>query len=434
MNFGERLMHGVNAFLKKDDPTSNMGFGSTSSYGSIRPDRNRMSMTNERSIIASIYTRLGIDIAAIAIRHVKLDDNDRFLENVKSGLNYCLTVEANIDQGARAFRQDMAMSIFDKGVIAIVPVDTDDDPGDTSGGFKIETMRVGEIVKWEPRHVTVNLWNDLTGTKEEVRVLKRTTAIVENPLFSVMNEPNSTLQRLTRKINMLDAVDEASSSGKLDIIIQLPYVVKNETRKAAAEQRRSDIEMQLRGSKYGIAYLDGTEKVTQLNRPAENNLLKQIEYLTGMLYGQLGLTEEVFNGTADEKTMLNYHNRTIDPVLTAITEAMKRTFLSKTARTKGQSIEYFRDPFKLVAVSDIAEIADKFTRNEVMTSNEIRSIIGLKPSTDKKADELRNANMPQLDDPNVVDEAPADSADQDALVEETFVNLEKSIDEITSGV
>ena len=445
MSFGDRLMHGFNAVMRKETEPTAFGWAANSSYGNYRPDRNRLSITNERSIIASIYTRLGIDVAAVSIRHVKLDDNERFVETVKSDLNYCLTVEANIDQGARAFRQDIAMSLCDKGILAIVPVDTDDDPGDTSGGFKIQTMRVGEIVKWEPRHVTVNLWNDLIGKKEEVRVPKRTTAIIENPLYSVMNEANSTLQRLTRKLNMLDAVDEASSSGKLDIIIQLPYVIKSEAKKAAAEQRRQDVEMQLKGSKYGIAYLDGTEKVTQLNRPAENNLLKQIEYLTTMLYGQLGLTEDVFNGTADEKVMLNYHNRTIDPILTSITEAMKRTFLSKTARTQGQSIEYFRDPFKLVAVSDIAEIADKFTRNEVMSSNEIRGIIGLKPVKDAAADELRNKNLPQqetaaLDDPNVLDEAPADggtseaeAAEQDALMEETFANLEKEIDTAISG-
>lgn len=439
MSFGDRLMHAVNAFTsKKIEDKSPFSFNTSTSYGSARPDRSRLSVSNERSIIASIYTRLGIDIAAVSIRHCKLDDNDRFKENLKTGLNDCLTLEANIDQGARAFRQDAAMTLFDKGVIAIVPVDTTDIPGETSGGFDIQSMRVGEIIEWEPRHVTVRLWNDITGKKEDVKVSKRTTAIIENPLYSVMNESNSTLQRLTRKLNMLDAVDEASSSGKLDLIIQLPYVVKSEAKKAAAEQRRSDVEMQLKGSKYGIAYLDGTEKITQLNRPAENNLLKQIEYLTGMLYTQLGLTETVFNGTADEKVMLNYHNRTIEPILTAMTEAMKRTFLTKTARTQGQSIEYFRDPFKLVAISDIAEIADKFTRNEILSPNEIRGIIGVKPNDEAKSDQLRNTNIP-LPEGTPGEAAPAapsgapDTSEQDALMEETFSSLEKSIDELVGG-
>lgn len=384
------LQHAWNAFTEENlrDGNYNGGY----SYGG-RPDRMRYSYSNERSIIGSILTRLGIDVSDVMIRHVRLNEDERFLENIRSGLDDCLTTEANIDQGGRQFRQDVAYSCFEKGVVAIVPVETTISPT-SSGGYDIKNLRVGEIVAWFPDRVRVQVYNEKTGYREEITLLKKFVAVVENPLYTVMNEPNSTLQRLIRKLNLLDAVDEQSSSGKLDMIIQLPYVIKSEARRAQAEQRRKDIEFQLKGSQYGIAYADGTEKITQLNRPAENNLLKQIEYLTGLLYSQLGLTEAIMNGTADEATMKNYFNRTIDPMLDAMTEAMKRTFLTKTARTQGQSIEYYRDPFKLVPMEMVAEIADKFTRNEIASSNDIRQAIGWKPSKDKKADELRNSNMP----------------------------------------
>jgi len=327
------------------------------------------------------------------MRHVRTDDQNRYLEDIDSGLNNCLTVEANIDQAARAFRQDIAMTLFDRGCAAIVPVDTTLNP-ETNGGYDILTLRVGEIVTWYPKHVVVSLYNEAKGRREEIVLQKSAVAIVENPLFSVMNEPNSTLQRLLHKLNLLDVVDRQSASGKLDLIIQLPYVIKSEARRQQAQQRREDIEFQLKGSQYGIAYTDGTEKITQLNRPAENNLMNQIEYLVKMLYGQLGLTDEIMNGTADEKAMLNYWNRTVEPVLTAIVESMRRTFLTKTARTQKQSVFYFRDPFRLVPIENIAEIADKFTRNEIMTANEIRQVVGMAPSKDKKADQLTNSNMP----------------------------------------
>jgi len=391
--FTSRIKHAWNAFnnQKQKDPFQAQDLGL--SY-SIKPDRARLYLSNERSIIAAIYTRLSVDVSASSIQHVRLDEEGRFLEPIPSSLNNCLTVEANLDQAARAFRQDIAMSLFDQGVIAIVPVDTTFNP-ESSGGYDIKTMRVGSIVQWYPKHVRVNVYNETVGRREEITLEKSIVAIVENPLYAVMNEPNSTLQRLITKLNLLDAIDTASGSGKLDLIIQLPYVIKSEARKQQAEQRRKDIEFQLKGSQYGIAYTDGTEKITQLNRPAENNLLKQVEYLTNMLYSQLGLTEEVMNGTADEKAMLNYSNRTIEPVLDAITEAFNRTFLTKTARSQKQSIEYFRDPFKYVPLSEMAEIADKFTRNEILTSNEVRQIVGFKPASDPKADELRNSNMPQ---------------------------------------
>lgn len=394
--FGSRLKHAWSVFTTpaQTDRFSDYSFpgAAGASYGA-RPDRVRLRRSNERSIISSIYTRLSIDVASIDIRHVRLDDTKRYAEDLTSGLNACLTIEANLDQAARAFRQDIAMTMFDKGVAAIVPVDTTLDPT-KSGSFDIKTMRVGDVVAWYPRHVKISLYNEETGQREDITLEKKFVAIVENPLFSVMNESNSTLQRLISKLNMLDAVDEASSSGKLDLIIQLPYIIKSEARRQQAEQRRADVEFQLKGSKYGIAYTDGTEKITQLNRPAENNLLSQVTYLTNMLYAQLGLTEEVMNGTADEKAMLNYQNRTIEPILAAITEAMIRTFLTKTARSQRQSIMYFRDPFKLVPIASIADIADKFARNEIMTSNEIRSVIGIKPADDPKADKLINSNMP----------------------------------------
>jgi hypothetical protein len=354
---------------------------------------------NERSIISSIYTRIGIDVAAVPMFHVRTDDQNRYLETIESGLNDCLTIEANLDQAARAFRQDIAMSILDEGVAAIVPVDTTISP-EESGGYDIKTLRVGQIVAWLPEHVRVSLYNQQRGMREQITLPKRMVAVVENPLYSIMNEPNSTLQRLIRKLSLLDTVDEASSSGKLDLLIQLPYVIKSESKRQQAEQRRKDIEFQLKGSKYGIAYTDATEKVTQLNRPLDNHLMEQIEYLTNQLYSQLGLTVEVMNGTADENGMLNYNARTIEPLLDAIVEAMRRTFLTKTARTQGQSIMYFRDPFKFVPIGGqggIADIADKFSRNEITSSNEIRQAIGMRPRPEAKADALINSNMPQAD-------------------------------------
>ena len=411
----DRLKHAWNVFNDRTvlESRSSQGF---SPFGEIvntgsRPDRLRMRISNERSIIASIYTRIAIDFASVSIRHVKLDDDERFQSVVNSGLNDCLKVEANLDQAGRMFRQDIVLSLFEKGVIAIVPVETSLNPNVT-GGYDIRNLRVGEIVKWYPRHVRVNIYNEKTGRREEVTLEKSIVAIVENPLYLVMNEPNSTLQRLMRKLSLLDVVDEQSSSGKLDLIIQLPYVIRNEAKKAAAEQRRRDIEFQLKGSQYGIAYTDGTEKITQLNRPAENNLLKQVEYLTQMLYAQLGITEEILNGTADEVTMLNYYNRTIEPLLDAVVEEFRRKFLTKTARTQGQSVQYYRDPFKFVPVSQIAEISDKFTRNEIATSNEMRGAIGWRPHPDPKADELRNSNMPAPSEPvesEVIQEKEGDS-------------------------
>ena len=393
--FGAKLKHAWNVFTNQDEQRRLRTY--TGDYGSAyssRPDRTRIVFSNERSIISSIYTRLSIDIAAIDMRHVRTDDQNRYLEDINSGLNQCLVLEANIDQAARQFRQDIAMTLCDRGVAAIVPVDTSISP-EKSGGFDIKTMRVGEITAWYPQHVRVSLYNELNGMREEITLPKKACAIIENPLYSVMNEPNSTLQRLIRKLNLLDTSDDLVASGKLDIIIQLPYVIKSEAKRQQAEQRRQDIEFQLKGSQYGIAYTDGTEKITQLNRPAENNLLTQIEYLVKMLYGQLGLTEEIMNGTADEKAMLNYYNRTIEPFLTAIVEGYRRSFLTQTARSQKQTVMYFRDPFRLVPIENIAEIADKFTRNEIMSSNEMRQVIGIAPSKDPKADELRNANMPQ---------------------------------------
>lgn len=389
VTFGSRLKHAWNTFLNKD-PTNyyrNMGVG----Y-SYRPDRPRLTRGNERSIVTSVYNRVAMDAAAIKIQHIRLDDNDRFLSGMDSALNSCLSIEANVDQTGRSFIQDVVMSMLDEGCVAIVPVDTTDDPNIT-GAYDINSMRTGKILEWYPKYVRVRVYNEQTGQKEDITVAKSTVAIIENPLYAVMNEPNSTMQRLVRKLNLLDAVDEQSSSGKLDLIIQLPYVIKTEARRQQAENRRKDIEDQLSGSKYGIAYADGTERITQLNRSVENNLMKQIEYLTSMLYSQLGITQSILDGTADDKTMLNYYNRTIEPILSAIVDEMKRKFLTKTARSQLQSISFFRDPFKLVPVNEISEIADKFTRNEIMSSNEIRQIIGMKPSGDPKADELRNKNL-----------------------------------------
>lgn len=401
---GSRLKHAWNAFTGNRDPTvryRDIG----PSYG-IRPDRPRFTGGRERSIVTALFNRMAMDGAAIDIQHVQLDENGRFKSVIKSGLNECLTLSANIDQTGRAFKQDIIMSMLDEGNIAIVPVDTTRDPNDTDS-YDIESMRVGKIIEWYPAHVKVRVYNERTGKKEDLIMSKRTVAIVENPFFAVINEPNSTMQRLIRKLALLDAIDEQSGSGKLDLIIQLPYVIKTDARRKQAEDRRRDIERQLSGSKYGIAYTDGTERITQLNRPVENNLMKQIEYLTNMLYGQLGMTPSVLDGTADEATMLNYYTRNTEPILAAIVDAMKRTFLTKTARTQNKSIVFFRDPFKLVLVNNMADIADKFTRNEILSSNEIRQIIGIKPSSDPKADKLINSNLNQPEDkPEPTPKAP----------------------------
>lgn len=389
MGFFNRLQHGWNAFVNNRDPTAEYNTGSGYYY---RPDRPRFTRGNERSIVTSVYNRIALDASAINIQHVRLDDNGRFSSVIESGLNNCLTLDANTDQTGRAFIQDVVMSMLDEGCVTIVPVDMTLDP-EVTNSFDINTMRVGKIIEWRPQHVKVRLYNEKTAKKEEVILPKKAVAIVENPLYAVMNEPNSTMQRLIHKLSLLDITDEQTASGKLDLIIQLPYVIKTEARRQQADNRRKDIEMQLAGSKYGIAYTDGTEKITQLNRSVENNLMKQIEYLTNSLYGQLGITQTILDGSADDKTMLNYYNRTIEPIVSAIVDEMKRKFLTKTARSQGQSILFFRDPFKLVPVNDIAEIADKFTRNEILTSNEVRQIIGIKPSNDPKADELRNSNI-----------------------------------------
>ncbi len=389
ITLGSRLKHAWNAFLSREPTSYYQDLGRGYSY---RPDRPRLTRGNERSIVTSVFNRIALDAAAITIQHVKLDKNGRFLSVIDSGLNNCLTLEANLDQTARAFVHDIVMSMMDEGCVAIVPVDTTLNPTVT-GAYDIVTMRAGQVLEWYPQHVKVRVYNDRRGEKEDILVPKSTVGIVENPLYAVMNEPNSTLQRLIRKLNLLDAVDEQAGSGKLDLIIQLPYVIKTEARRAQAEKRRRDIEEQLSGSKYGIAYTDGTEHIVQLNRAVENNLMTQIEYLTSMLYSQLGITKGVMDGSADEQTMLNYYNRTIEPILAAIVDEMKRKFLTKTARSQLQSISFFRDPFKLVPVIQLSEISDKMTRNEIMSSNEIRQIIGMKPSKDPKADELRNKNL-----------------------------------------
>ena len=389
MGFLQRLQHSWNAFMNKD-PTSNyQNYGM--SYSS-RPDRPRLTRGNEKTIITSVYNRIALDVAAIDIRHCKLDENGRFLENVNSGLNDCLTLEANIDQTGRAFIQDAVLSMLDEGVVALVPVDTSINPNDTNS-YNILSMRTAKILQWYPAYVRVQLYNDRTGNKEELTLPKKSVAIIENPLYAVINEPNSTMQRLIRKLSLLDIVDEQTSSGKLDLIIQLPYTIKSEARREQAERKRKDIADQLSGSQYGIAYIDAKEKVTQLNRSLDNNLMKQVEYLTTMLFSQLGITQAILEGTADEQAMLNYTNRTIEPIISAITDELKRKFLTKTARSQSQTITFFRDPFKLVPVNNIADIADKFTRNEIMTSNEIRQIVGLRPSKDPKADQLINSNL-----------------------------------------
>lgn len=412
VTFRDRLSHGWSAFSNKD-PTLTKAPDGVGPASYDRPDRRRMFIATERSMLAAIITRLAIDVSNIDIRHVKVDGNGRFVGWVNSPLNNCLTVEANIDQTGRAFRQDAAQSMFDEGVVALVPVDTTFDPRVT-GSYSVDTMRTGQVTAWYPRHVKVRIYNDRTGLREEVLLPKATVAIVENPLYAVMNEPNSTLKRLTHKLALLDSIDEQSSSGKLDLIIQLPYVIKTEARRQQAEIRRKDIEMQLKGSQYGIAYTDGSERVTQLNRPAENNLMTQITYLTSMLYGQLGLTEGIINGTAGEKELLNYYNRTVEPCVAAIADGMKRSFLTKTARTQGHSVMYFRDPFKLVSVAELSTLGDSFVRNEILSSNEIRGIIGYLPSENPKADDLRNPNMPQEEPQQPVDPfgVPSNSGDQ----------------------
>lgn len=392
-----QLKNAWNAF-KANDPHKEPAYSSAPVYTSYRPDRPRLLSFNDRSIVSAILTRIAVDAAGISLRHVQLDPSGRYSDDLQSALNDALTIEPNMDQSPRSFRQDIAMTLFDKGTAAIVPVDTTIDPT-TGRVIDIHTLRVGEVIGWYPKHVKVSLYNERTGNREDLVLEKSLVALVENPLYAVMNQPNSTLQRLIRKLNLLDAVDEQTSSGKLDIIIQLPYVIKSEARRQQAEQRRTDIEMQLKGSQYGIAYTDGTEKITQLNRPAENNLLKQVEYLTVMLYGQLGITEEIMNGTADEKAMLNYYNRTIEPIVDAIREAMQRTFILNAEGKRDERIMYFRDPFKLVPAAQMAEIADKFTRNEILTSNEIRGFMGIAPAKDPKADQLVNSNMPQPSEP-----------------------------------
>lgn len=392
INIGSRLKHAFNAFMNRD-PT----YTPTGSSYSIRPDRPRLSRGNERSIVTSVFNRIALDVASIDIKHCRLDENGRYVEDIDSGLNNCLDLEANLDQTGRAFIQDVVMSMLDEGCVAIVPVDTTLNPKITNS-YDILSMRTGKILDWYPAHVRVRLYNDQTGDKEDILLPKSQVAIIENPLYAVVNEYNSTAQRLIRKLSLLDVTDEQTASGKLDLIIQLPYVVKTDARREQANRRRKEIEEQLTGSKYGIAYTDGTEKVTQLNRSLENNLLKQIEYLAEMMYSQLGITQEILNGTADEKTMLNYNNRTVEPIVSAIVDEMKRKFLTKTAQSQRQTITFFRDPFRLVPVNDIAEIADKFTRNEIMTSNEIRQIVGMKPSDDPKADELINSNISKPDE------------------------------------
>lgn len=398
-----------NAFFSRDPTGPNDGYGGTS----YRPDRVRLSRGNERSIITSIYNRIAMDAANIQIKHVKLDEEGRYTDTVNSPLQTCLSLEANIDQTGRALIQDAVMTMLDEGVMALTPTDTDVDPNivPMTGAFEVKALRVGRVTSWYPKHVRLSVYNEIKGQRQDVIMAKRAVAIVENPLYATMNEPNSVMQRLSRKLALLDAIDEQSSSGKLDLIIQLPYVVRGPARKAQAEERRKDLEDQLAGSKYGVAYTDGTEKIVQLNRSLENNLLKQIEFLTGVLYSQLGLTQEIMNGSADEATMLNYYNRTIEPIVSAIVDELKRKFLSQTARSQRQSIMFFRDPFKLVPVATLAELADKMTRNEIMTSNEIRQVIGLKPSKDPSADELRNKNLNQ--EAGAVDNKPDPKTEPD---------------------
>lgn len=416
MSFGSRLKHAWNAFTGNIQ----MNYRDLGMSYPYRADRPRMSRGNERSIVTSVYNRIALDVAALNVQHVRLDENGRFLSVIDDGLNNCLTLEANVDQTARSFIQDVVISMFDEGSITIVPVDTTTDPN-VSGSYDIQSLRVGQILDWYPQYIRTRVYNEQTGRKEDIVVPKSAVAIIENPLYAVINEPNSTMQRLIRKLNLLDVIDEQSGSGKLDLIIQLPYVIKTEARRQQAENRRKDIESQLSGSKYGIAYTDGTEHITQLNRSVNNNLMSQIEYLTSMLYSQLGITQSILDGTADEKTMLNYNNRTIEPIISAIVDEMKRKFLTKTARSQRQSISFFRDPFKLVPVNEIAEIADKFTRNEIMTSNEIRQVVGMKPSDDPRADELRNKNL-------------SEPSGSDQQSEEAPITTDNSVEESASDL
>lgn len=416
MSFGSRLKHAWNAFTGNIQ----MNYRDLGMSYPYRADRPRMSRGNERSIVTSVYNRIALDVAALNVQHVRLDENGRFLSVIDDGLNNCLTLEANVDQTARSFIQDVVISMFDEGSVAIVPVYTTTDPN-VSGSYDIQSLRVGQILDWYPQYIRTRVYNEQTGRKEDIVVPKSAVAIIENPLYAVINEPNSTMQRLIRKLNLLDVIDEQSGSGKLDLIIQLPYVIKTEARRQQAENRRKDIESQLSGSKYGIAYTDGTEHITQLNRSVNNNLMSQIEYLTSMLYSQLGITQSILDGTADEKTMLNYNNRTIEPIISAIVDEMKRKFLTKTARSQRQSISFFRDPFKLVPVNEIAEIADKFTRNEIMTSNEIRQVVGMKPSDDPRADELRNKNL-------------SEPSGSDQQSEEAPITTDNSVEESASDL
>ena len=399
-SFLSRLKHAWNAFFNNKDPTPKYQDIGASYY--YRPDRQRFTGGNERTIVTSVYNRIALDAAAVEIKHVRLDENGRYLETIDSGINRCLNEEANIDQTGRAFIQDVVMSMLDEGCVAIVPVDTTFNPNITNS-YDVQSMRVGKILQWYPNHIQVRVYNEKTGNKEDIIVPKNIVGIIENPLYAVINEPNSTMQRLIRKLSLLDAVDEQSGSGKLDLIIQLPYTIKTEARRQQAEARRKEIEVQLTNSKYGIAYTDGTERITQLNRPIENNLMKQIEYLTSMLYSQLGITQSILDGTADEKTMLNYYSRSIEPIISAIVDELKRKFLTRTARSQLQSFLFFRDPFKLVPITEIATIADTFTRNEILSSNEVRQLIGIKPSSDPKADQLRNSNLNQTEDDYYVD-------------------------------
>ena len=422
ISFGSRIKNAWNAFFSRDPTEYSIKYDDIGVGSYYRPDRFQYSRSNEKTIVTSIYNRIALDVAAIDIKHVKLDDNDRYIKDIDSPLNSCLTLSANVDQTGRALIQDVVASMLDEGCVAIVPVITDRDP--EKGSYDIYSLRTGRIVKWYPAHIDVEVYNEITGKKQTITMRKEDVCIVENPLYPVINEPNSTLQRLIRKLMLLDMVDERNSSGKLDLIFQLPYSIRTNLKRDQANQRRQDIEDQLVGSKYGIAYIDATEHVTQLNRPAENNLMAQVEYLTSMLYSQLGLTVEILNGTADEKAMLNYYNRTIEPIISAITDEMRRKFLTQTARTQKQSIEFFRDPFKLVPVSNIAEIADKFTRNEIMTSNEIRQIVGMRPSEDPAADELRNKNLSQPSDGNqneqnqIIKQDGKELTEEDAIIKE----------------
>lgn len=417
MGFLDRLQHGWNAFMNKDPTNQRYNYGPGNTY---RPDRTRLTRGNEKTIVTSVYNRIALDVAQTTIKHCRADENGKFIENVNSRLNNCLTLEANIDQASRVFIHDVVMSMLDEGVVAIVPTDTTVNP--MTGSFDVESMRVGKIKQWYPKHVMIEVYNENTGNKEEITLPKSKVGIIENPFYAVINEPNSTMQRLIRKLSLLDIVDEQTSAGKLDLIIQLPYVIKSEARRTQAETRRKDIEMQLAGSKYGIAYTDGTEKITQLNRPLENNLLKQVEYLTNMVYSQLGITQAILEGSASEQEMLNYYTRTVEPILAAIADEMKRKFLTKTARTQSQTIMFFRDPFKLVPINQIAEIADKFTRNEIMTSNEIRQIVGLRPSDDPKADQLINSNLNHPEDAKPVDENQSDGGGGNSNNEPSKIN------------